>query len=121
MRDGIPFGHNASDDLPASRVLADGQCNTKGTLCMALPREVLHSRVEVQLSGRWIALESFILDRPYPSAPQRRFDCTGGCGYGVATDDFRAPPVEWTGGDTCIQHTHRARRAPGMVRRRIRR
>jgi len=120
-------------------VLADGygQCNTKGTLFMALlralgvpcrlhgftidkrlqrgavtgvfyllaPREILHSWVEVQLGGRWINLEGFILDRPYLSALQRRFACAGDfCGYGVATDDFRAPPVEWTGSDTFIQH-----------------
>jgi hypothetical protein len=40
VRDAIAFGYNESDDLPASRVLADGigQCNTKGTLLMALLR-----------------------------------------------------------------------------------
>ncbi len=40
VRDEIAFGYNASDDLPASRVLADGigQCNTKSTLLMALLR-----------------------------------------------------------------------------------
>ena len=38
VRDEIAFGYNLADDLPASRVLADGigQCNTKGTLFMAL-------------------------------------------------------------------------------------
>lgn len=42
VRDELAFGYNASDDLPASRVLADGlgQCNTKGTLLMALLRAV---------------------------------------------------------------------------------
>lgn len=42
VRDEIPFGYNADDDLPASRVLQDGygQCNTKGTLLMALLRAV---------------------------------------------------------------------------------
>ncbi|MFZ6798808.1 transglutaminase-like domain-containing protein [Undibacterium sp. Di24W] len=37
----IAFGYNEADDLPASRVLADGigQCNTKGTLIMALFRK----------------------------------------------------------------------------------
>lgn len=42
VRDEIRFGYNRSDDLPASRVLADGigQCNTKGTLLMALLRAV---------------------------------------------------------------------------------
>ena len=40
VRDDIPFGYNISDDLPASQVLADGigQCNTTGTLLMALLR-----------------------------------------------------------------------------------
>jgi len=40
VRDEIAFGYNEADDLPASRVLADGigQCNTKGTLLMALLR-----------------------------------------------------------------------------------
>ncbi len=40
VRDEMPFGYNASDDLPASAVLADGygQCNTKTTLLMALLR-----------------------------------------------------------------------------------
>jgi hypothetical protein len=40
VRDEIAFGYNLADDLPASQVLADriGQCNTKGTLFMALLR-----------------------------------------------------------------------------------
>lgn len=42
VRDDIKFGYNIADDLTASRVLADGigQCNTKGTLLMALLRAV---------------------------------------------------------------------------------
>lgn len=139
VRDDIAFGYNTTDDLTASGVLADGygQCNTKGTLFMALlralgtpcrlhgftvdkrlqrgvvtgvfyllaPREILHSWIEVRLNGRWINLEGFILDRPYLSALQRRFDCAGDfCGYGVATENFRAPPVAWNGADTYIQH-----------------
>lgn len=40
VRDEILFGYNVDDGIPASRVLADGygQCNTKGTLFMALLR-----------------------------------------------------------------------------------
>lgn len=40
IRDEILFGYNIDDDIPASRVLKDGygQCNTKGTLFMALLR-----------------------------------------------------------------------------------
>ena len=41
VRNDIAFGYNRSDDIKASAVLADGygQCNTKGTLLMALLRK----------------------------------------------------------------------------------
>lgn len=40
VRDDIRFGYNVDDNIPASKVLKDryGQCNTKGTLFMALLR-----------------------------------------------------------------------------------
>ncbi len=40
VRDEILFGYNIDDNIPASKVLDDGygQCNTKGTLFMALLR-----------------------------------------------------------------------------------
>jgi len=40
IRDDIAFGYNIDDNIPASKVLEDGygQCNTKGTLFMALLR-----------------------------------------------------------------------------------
>ncbi len=112
VRDDIPFGYNAHDHLPASRVLKDGygQCNTKGTLLMALlravgiptrfhgstiynelqrgaipnyifalvPDRIIHTWVEVNLDGRWINLEGYIIDKPKPQ-------------------------IEWTGEDTYIQ------------------
>jgi transglutaminase-like putative cysteine protease len=42
VRNQIAFGYNEGDELPASRVLADGigQCNTKSTLLMAFLRAV---------------------------------------------------------------------------------
>ena len=42
IRDEIAFGYNISDNISASSVLRDGygQCNTKGTLFMALLRAV---------------------------------------------------------------------------------
>lgn len=42
VRDEILFGYNVDDSIPASKVLSDGygQCNTKGTLFMALLRAV---------------------------------------------------------------------------------
>jgi hypothetical protein len=40
VQNDIAFGYNESDEIPASKVLKDGygQCNTKGTLLMALFR-----------------------------------------------------------------------------------
>ncbi|KXB62935.1 transglutaminase-like protein [Olsenella sp. DNF00959] len=40
VRDDVAFGYNVDDGIPASKVLEDGygQCNTKGTLLMALLR-----------------------------------------------------------------------------------
>ena len=40
VRDDVLFGYNIDDGISASKVLADGygQCNTKGTLFMALLR-----------------------------------------------------------------------------------
>lgn len=42
VRDQVLFGYNADDRIPASQVLSDGygQCNTKGTLLIALLRAV---------------------------------------------------------------------------------
>ena len=42
VRNEVAFGYNEGDELPASTVLVDGigQCNTKGTLLMALMRAV---------------------------------------------------------------------------------
>jgi transglutaminase-like putative cysteine protease len=68
------------------------------------PQRIIHSWVEVNLHGRWIALEGFILDAPYLSSLQRRFpDARRFCGYGAATPDLSAPEVEWCGRDTFIQ------------------
>lgn len=138
VRNEIAFGYNQGDELPASRVLADGigQCNTKGTLLMALlravgipcrfhgftidkplqrgaitgvaywlaPQRIIHSWVEVNLDGRWIVLEGFILDATYLASLQRRFPkAKRFCGYGAATPDLHAPAVEWRGEDTYIQ------------------
>lgn len=73
VRTEIAFGYNASDELPASMVLADGigQCNTKSTLLMALLRSV---EIPCQFHG-------FTIDKPlqkgaitglaYALAPQR--------------------------------------------------
>lgn len=56
VRNEIAFGYNESDELPASRVLADGigQCNTKSTLLMALLRS----------SGVACRFHGFTIDKP---------------------------------------------------------
>ena len=69
------------------------------------PRNIIHSWVEIFYDGRWINLEGFILDNPYLESLQKKFSNVEGafCGYGVATSDFKNPPVEWKGDDTYIQ------------------
>lgn len=139
VRDGIAFGYNRDDSIPASEVLKDGygQCNTKGTLFMAFlravgipcrihgftidkklqkgaqtgltyilaPKEIVHSWVEVYYNGTWYNTEGIILDIKYLSALQRKFsDCNEGfCGYGVATNFFRNPTIDWDENNTYIQ------------------
>jgi hypothetical protein len=53
VRDEIGLGYNERDDLPASRVLADGygQCNTKAILLMALYRAVGQA---TRLHAAWV-------------------------------------------------------------------
>jgi hypothetical protein len=135
----IAFGYNEADNIPASKVLSDGygQCNTKGTLLMALlracnircrfhaftidkalqkgaisglayilaPRSIIHSWVEVWFENKWINLEGFILDQTYLKSVQDKFSMVEGafCGFGVATTNFRNPPISWNGSDTYIQ------------------
>jgi len=139
VRDDIPFGYNANDRLPASRVLKDGygQCNTKGTLLMALlraveiptrfhgstiynelqrgaipnyifalvPDRIIHTWVEVNLGGRWINLEGYIIDKPYLQKIQSSVSgqCEQFSGYGISTKCLNKPQIEWTGEDTYIQ------------------
>ena len=73
VRNEIAFGYNEGDELPASRVLADGigQCNTKSTLLMALLRAV---GIPCRFHGFTIdkpLQKGAITDLPYWLAPQR--------------------------------------------------
>jgi len=139
VRDEVAFGYNVSDNIKATEVLVDGygQCNTKGTLFMALlravgipcrihgfyvdkvmqkgamkgcyyrqsPKEILHTWIEIFYNGKWLNLGGFILDLNYLQKLQDKFNnCEGSfCGYGVATHDFKNPPIEWDENDTYIQ------------------
>ncbi|WP_100658416.1 transglutaminase-like domain-containing protein [Alteromonas flava] len=69
------------------------------------PQKIIHSWVEIEYAGQWLALEGFILDHDYLKAIQQKFSHHRGafCGYGVATPDLHSPPVEWQGKSTYIQ------------------
>jgi len=120
VRNDILFGYNEDDALPASRVLADGygQCNTKGTLLMALLRGVgvpcrFHGFTIDKGLQRGVVpelvyplLEGFILDDGVLTALRERFpDRDSLCAYGAGTDCLQDPGVEWTGEDTYVQKT----------------
>ena len=77
----------------------------KGFYYKQAPNEILHTWVEVFYNDKWLNLEGFILDMKYLDKLQKKFnDCEGSfCGFGVAIQDFKNPPVEWTGNDTYIQ------------------
>ncbi|EFI42410.1 transglutaminase-like protein [Peptoniphilus sp. oral taxon 386 str. F0131] len=75
VRDDIVFGYNVDDSIPASKVLDDGygQCNTKGTLFMALLRAC---KIPCRIHGFTIdkqlqkgAMSGFV----YKNAPQNIF------------------------------------------------
>ena len=72
VRNEIAFGYNRADDIPASEVLSDGygQCNTKGTLLMALLRGV---GIRCRLHGFTIhkgLQRGVVPELVYPLAPQ---------------------------------------------------
>lgn len=73
VRNEIAFGYNRADDIPASEVLSDGygQCNTKGTLLMALLRCL---GIRCRLHGFTIhkALQRGVVPEwVYPLAPRK--------------------------------------------------
>ena len=75
VKDEILFGYNVDDNIRASRVLKDGygQCNTKGTLFMALLRALgIHCRIHgfmIDKSLQKGAMTGFV----YKSAPEEIF------------------------------------------------
>lgn len=124
VRDRVRFGWTGRfHDQRASEVLASGvgYCNTKSTLFVALLRArgiparprfvsldarilhglidpgtpyVDHSVTEVWLDGRWIATDSYIVDRPAFAGAQARLRAEGRTlGYGV----HRNGTTDWDG------------------------
>lgn len=69
------------------------------------PKNILHSWVEVLVEGNWYFLEGVILDKPYLNSLQKlNKDCsTTFCGFGVYTDKFQNPEIEWNLNNTFIQ------------------
>ncbi len=69
------------------------------------PQNILHSWVEVWVNEQWYFLEGVILDKPYLTKLQEQnSDCkTTFCGFGVYTDNFENPPIEWNLNNTFIQ------------------
>lgn len=69
------------------------------------PANIVHSWVEVKYNGRWCNLEGVIIDKQYLSNLQQTFKSKNGvfCGYGVFTDNFENPQIDWDENDTYIQ------------------
>lgn len=69
------------------------------------PKNILHSWVEVNVHDNWYFLEGVILDKKYLTNLQiKNKNCiTTFCGYGVYTDNFQNPPIEWNLNNTFIQ------------------
>ncbi|OJV63358.1 MAG: transglutaminase [Clostridiales bacterium 38-18] len=76
-----------------------------GLVYTLAPKSIIHSWVEVNFEDRWLKLEGFILDRPYLTQLQKKFSKSDDqfCGYGVATNHFKKPEVDWDNNDTYIQ------------------
>ena len=77
----------------------------KGIWYTLSPKNILHSWVEVHVNGQWYILEGVILDRPYLEKLQsmNKHQEKTFCGFGVFTENFQNPPIEWNLNDTFIQ------------------
>lgn len=69
------------------------------------PKNILHSWVEIFVDDNWYFLEGVILDKIYLDALQKKFADSESnlCGYGVYTEDFKKPVVDWNYNHTYIQ------------------
>ncbi len=69
------------------------------------PQNILHSWVEVLFNGQWFFMEGVILDKQYlRKLQQQKPDCkTTFCGFGVYTDNFQSPEIDWNLNNTFIQ------------------
>lgn len=69
------------------------------------PQKILHSWVEVYINKQWYILEGVILDKSYLKNLQAIYNnCkTTFCGFGVYTDNFQNPIIDWDWNNTYIQ------------------
>ncbi|MDD0802153.1 MULTISPECIES: transglutaminase-like domain-containing protein [Acinetobacter] len=69
------------------------------------PKNILHSWVEVHVNEQWYILEGVILDRLYLEKLQsiNKHQTTTFCGFGVFTENFENPAIDWNLNDTFIQ------------------
>jgi len=69
------------------------------------PQNILHSWVEVLVNKQWFFMEGVILDKVYlGKLQQENPDCkTTFCGFGVYTDNFQNPAIDWNLNNTFIQ------------------
>ena len=67
----------------------------KGIWHKLSPKSILHSWVEVYVSGQSYILEGVILDRRYLEKLQsiNKHQTTSFCGFGVFTENFENPPT----------------------------
>ncbi len=77
----------------------------KGPVIHLSPKRLFHSWVSVYYRDKWVELGGHIVDRPYLAKLQARYpDYMGSFyGYGIATLNFRNPPIKWEGEETSIQ------------------
>ena len=69
------------------------------------PQNILHSWVEVLVNEQWYFMEGVILDKVYlGKIQQENPECkTTFCGFGVYTDNFQNPTIDWSLNNTFIQ------------------
>jgi len=77
----------------------------KGVILHLSPSTLFHSWVRIYYHKKWIVLGGHIVDQPYVKKLQARYpDYMGSFyGYGIATLNFRNPPIVWDGEETAIQ------------------
>jgi hypothetical protein len=70
-----------------------------GIFYLLTPSEIYHSWIEVKFNENWYNLEGFILDNKYLGSLQNAFPSSTEslCGYGVASNSFQDPQVQWNG------------------------